>query len=125
MDFSQMGGDCTNFISQCLVAGGLTQKGGDMGWYYKSPSDRAAAFSGVEYLYNYLIQNKVAREVPIAQLQAGDIIQLSFDGEKFSHSLLVLSGGADPKVATHSIDSYNRALSSYTYQLARGLHIIV
>jgi len=30
----------------------------DIGWYYSSSQNRAAAWSGVEYLYKFLINNK-------------------------------------------------------------------
>jgi len=125
MDFTTLGGDCTNFVSQCLVAGGLPQNyAKDTGWYYKSPTDRAAAFSGVEYLYNYLTKNKIATEAPVESLEIGDIIQLSFDGEKFVHSLIVVEAGTNPKIATHTMDSFGRPISSYGYITARGLHIL-
>jgi hypothetical protein len=98
------------------------------GWFYKSPKLRSASFSGVEYLYQFLMRPKqgrgpVAVETPIESLEVGDIIQLSFDGTKFGHSLLVVQSGSDPKIATHSMDSLDRPLSSYIYAKARGLHI--
>ena len=27
------------------------------GWYYNSPTDRAAAWTGVEYFYNFIVNN--------------------------------------------------------------------
>lgn|GEM_PF-4450796 len=55
-NFTGMGGDCTNFVSQCLYAGGCRMNfTRDLGWYYRSPEDRAAAWSGVEYLYRFLM----------------------------------------------------------------------
>ena len=54
-DFENIGGDCTNFASQCIYAGaGIMNFTPVMGWYYNSPSDRTASWSGVEYLYNFL-----------------------------------------------------------------------
>lgn len=33
--FDEMGGDCTNFVSQCLYAGcGVMNEQPDTGWYY-------------------------------------------------------------------------------------------
>ena len=67
----------------------------------------------------------MAVETAIENLEVGDIIQLSFDGVKFTHSLLVTGfDGKMPLVSTHSMDSVDRALSSYTYERARGLHIL-
>lgn len=130
-DFSAIGGDCTNFISQCLYAGcGSMNYRLDTGWYYISSSKRSAAWSGVEYLYNFLTRNKgpgpYGRETSIKQVVPGDIVQLSFDGIKFSHSLLVTELGRDRNevlIATHSDDALNRPLDSYTFEALRAIHI--
>lgn len=134
LDFSKMGGDCTNFVSQCLLAGGLPMNyKKDLGWYYNSAHDRAPAWSGVQYLYNFLVKDKKAgpsaREIPLAQAEIGDVIQLSFDGYSFRHSLFVVrADSANPYgmlVATHSDDSDYRPFSSYLEaQKYRCLHII-
>ena len=53
-NFDGMGGDCTNFASQCIFAGcKVMNYKKDVGWYYNSPADRAAAWSGVKYLYKF------------------------------------------------------------------------
>ena len=55
LDFSEIGGDCTNFVSQCLYAGsGVMNFTPVFGWYYLSSSNRTASWTGVEYLYNFL-----------------------------------------------------------------------
>lgn len=134
-DFSKMGGDCTNFVSQCLNAGGAGMDySGLFGWYYRSLDDRAPAWSGVKYLYNYLMRGSHkglhAREIGLEEIQPGDVIQLSFDGYVFSHSLIVVRVGRNPSprnvlVATHTQDTDRRALSSYPMQLMRCLSISV
>lgn len=133
-NFDGMGGDCTNFCSQCLYAGypqmNYTR---DVGWYYISPSNRAAAWSGVEYLGSFLTRNTGNGPncilTALGDAMPGDIIQLSFDGARFSHSLFVVQVAARPAehnilVATHTQDSDNRPLSTYTYERARLLHIL-
>ena len=126
-NFDELGGDCTNFISQCLYAGCKTMNyTRDTGWYYNSLSDRAAAWSGVEFLHRFLTENTGdgprAEELPIKYAQPGDIIQLSFDGKTFSHSLFAVS--VNPiLVATHSQDSCDRPLSTYPYVKVRLLRI--
>jgi len=127
-DFSGMGGDCTNFISQCLYAGcGVMNHARDVGWYYTSPGNRAAAWSGVPYLHRFLTTNKqagpYAAELPIKNAQPGDIIQLSFDGINFGHSLFIVNIYPEILIATHSDDSDNRPLSTYRFQRARLIHI--
>lgn len=132
-DFSQIGGDCTNFISQCIYAGsGVMNHTPIMGWYYYNVSDRTAAWSGVPYLYKFLTTNEKSgpygRVAPLEEAQPGDVIQLSFDGYRFTHSLLVVAVGANPaphniRVATHTYDTDNRLLDTYEYEEARLIHI--
>jgi hypothetical protein len=131
--FDGLGGDCTNFVSQSLLAGGAVMNfAKDTGWYYRSVKDRSAAWSGVEYFYRFLIGNKktgpYAKELPLERAEPGDVIQLNFDGVKYTHTLLVLSVGTEPApenilIATHSFASLDRPLSTYLYKKYRLLHI--
>lgn len=132
-DFSKLGGDCTNFISQCLYNGCKTMNTVRItGWYYYSSYNRSASWTGVQYLYNFLIANTgtgpFAREVPISETEAGDIIQLSFDGAFFRHSLFVVETGKKPtlnniKIATHTFDRDYYPLNNYIFKKYRCLHI--
>ena len=55
INFAGIGGDCTNFVSQCVLAGSCTMNfTRDFGWYYISSSDRAPAWAGVEYFYDFM-----------------------------------------------------------------------
>lgn len=69
----------------------------DNGWYYIDGNNKSPSWTGVEYLYKFLISNKGVgphgEETTIDNLQIGDVIQLSFDGVKFSHSLIVVKNG--------------------------------
>ena len=59
LDFEHLGGDCTNFASQCIYAGsGVMNYTPTMGWYYSSGSNRSPSWTGVVYLYNFLTGNK-------------------------------------------------------------------
>ena len=134
LNFAGIGGDCTNFISQCLYAGGAAMNYQRVfGWYYNSANDRAPAWTGVEYLYNFLIANKgmgpYAQPIEMGEVRPGDIIQLRFFKGHFSHSLFVVDV-LPPKptrktilVATHSDDSDNRPLSTYAAREMRFLKI--
>ena len=47
--FSNLGGDCTNFASQCIYAGaGVMNYTPTFGWYYKNLNDRTPSWTGVE-----------------------------------------------------------------------------
>ena len=127
-NFDNVGGNCTNFVSQCIYAGcGVMNFTRDIGWYYRSQKDRAAAWTGVEYLYRFLIRNTgrgpYALELPLERVLPGDIIQLSFNPERFSHSLIVVSISEGILVAANTDDSDNRPLDTYIYSRARLLHI--
>ena len=85
-DYSNIGGDCTNFASQCLYAGsGIMDYTETFGWYYINANNKAPAWTGVNQLYQYLTNEKIrkgpwAEEVTQEQIMPGDIIQLSFNG---------------------------------------------
>lgn len=85
-DYESIGGDCTNFASQCIYAGaGVMNDTPTFGWYYINANDKAPAWTGVEYLYNFLTRRTpsagpFAGEVPPERIRPGDIVQLSFDG---------------------------------------------
>lgn len=128
-NFNGLGGDCTNFASQCIFAGaGVMNLTPTFGWYYKSLNDRSPSWTGVEYLYNFLINNKdegpFAEEAPLGSLEVGDIVQLGTETGDFYHSPVVVSVDRGRiLVAAHSFDVYARPLSSYRFSVARGLHI--
>lgn len=132
--FDEIGGDCTNFVSQCMYAAcGVMNYTPEFGWYYISPDDRSAAWTGVQYLYNFLVANEGAgpygAELPLAFAQIGDVIQLSFDGESFAHTLIVTKINLFPSpsnvlIASHSVDSFDRPLSTYSYRKLRLIHIL-
>lgn len=128
-DFRDLGGNCTNFVSQCLYAGSCQMNYRALyGWYYISLDDRTPSWSGVEFFYNFLIGNKgegpYGRECAIEELEIGDVIQLSRVETGFYHTLLVVGFEEnDPLVAAQTIDAYNRPLSTYTYDAARYIKI--
>lgn len=132
-DFSDLGGDCTNFTSQCLYAGSsIMNYTPTFGWFYLSLQNRAPAWTGVNELFRFLTNNQgagpYAQEVSLDLIEAGDVIQLSFDGERFAHSPFVVDAGERTPstilVAAHTNDTDNRPLSTYLFRKLRPLHII-
>lgn len=133
-DYENLGGDCTNFASQCIYVGsGVMNFTPTFGWYYIDANQKAPAWTGVPYLYNFLTREEqtagpAARLCELADLHPGDLIQLSFNGTDFRHSPVVVSVGhpAAPEnvlIAAHSYDADNRPLSTYDYQGIRFLAI--
>lgn len=135
-DYEKIGGDCTNFASQCVYAGsGVMNYTKDLGWYYYDANNKAPAWTGVEYFYRFMTRREesrgpVAQEAPLEQLQPGDVVQLSFDGVSFQHTPVVVAtlgrslGPAGILVAAHSYDADNRPLNTYSYKKLRGLHFL-
>ncbi len=127
-DFENIGGDCTNFASQCIFAGASVMNFTEvLGWYYRSSNDRTASWTGVEYLYQFLINNRsvgpYARVVSHEEALPGDIVQLGTYGGRFYHSPVIVSTTPQILVAAHTFDALDRPLSSYRYDQARFLHI--
>ena len=128
LDFSDLGGDCTNFVSQCLYAGsGVMNFTPVFGWYYLSSSNRTASWTGVEYLYNFLTSNEgtgpFGREVGENEAEIGDVVQLGDADGDFYHTIIITSLYPEFLVASHSNDAFDRPLSSYDYDVARFIHI--
>ena len=127
-----IGGDCTNFASQCIYAGGMPMNYEKIyGWYYIKGNNKSPSWTGVEFLYNFLItNNKIGprgEEVYLQEIEVGDIIQLNFDGYKFTHTLVVVQPGRniyDVKIACHSYDAFNKSLAEYIFKKLRCIHII-
>ena len=136
-DYENLGGDCTNFASQCVYAGsGIMNFTPTFGWYYVNANRKAPAWTGVPYFYNFLTRKTLSREAPgpigepcsIKELLPGDIVQLSFDGSTFQHSPVVVSVARPVApdsilLSAHTVDADNRPLSSYQYQKIRFIHI--
>lgn len=131
-NYNLLGGDCTNFASQCLFAGcKVMNYTKTYGWYYKTANDKTPSWSGVEYYYNFLTGNSeegpAAVVCDINDLEIGDFIQLG-NMEEFYHTLTIVRIDGEKTipniyVATHTYDSYNRSLATYNYRESRYLHI--
>ena len=127
-DFDAIGGDCTNFASQCLYAGaGVMNYTAVTGWYYRSVANRSAAWTGVDYLYRFLVRNRsvgpYAHVVASEEAQPGDIVQLGDANGHFYHSPVIVAVTPTILVAAHSYDALDKPLDSYVYHNARFLHI--
>lgn len=133
-DYEALGGDCTSFVSQCVyAASGVMNYTPTYGWYYISANDKAPAWTGVPYFYRFMTraqpsQGPVAEESGIEAILPGDVVQISFDGTQFTHTVLVVAAPPDPVrpgqllVAAHSYDADDRPLDTYAYQALRFLH---
>lgn len=130
-NFDPVGGDCTNFVSQCILAGyGQMNYEKDNGWYYINGNDKSPSWTGVEYLYNFLINNRgigpQGKEINISEIEIGDVVQLGFDGKQFSHSCIVVKKGDNnynTLVAAHTHDVFGKSVADYLSEQQRFIHI--
>ena len=137
-DFTGGGGNCTNFVSQCLLAGSLVMdKRNPFGWYYVSLNERAPAWTGVNEFYNYVTGTNgftptAEREGPFcietsgSDVELGDVVQLANSRGTFYHSLLVtgFTENGEILISAQSNDALNRPLSTYNFAAARFLHVV-
>ena len=137
INFTGYGGDCTSFVSQCVLAGSCEMNfTPTFGWYYVSPTDRAPAWSGVEAFYDFMTGapafasenggvGPYGREVGREEVRPGDVVQLADAEGDFYHTLLVTEiRGGEILVAAHSDDALDRRLSTYVNAASRRfIHI--
>ena len=121
-NFTDIGGDCTNFISQCLYFGGIMMNYSTYGWYYRSLNERAPAWTGVNEFWNFGIQNIglgiIIRECNIRDLEIADVIQLGNE-DRFYHTLIVSSLSDGIRVCSHDRNARNIPLSAFSYYRLR------
>lgn len=128
--FGGIGGDCTNFISQCLLAGGgVMNYDKYYGWFYVNKDNRAPSWTSVKYLQRFLLtENKpgfVAKVCPIKDLIIGDIIQIRQHKLDFNHTVIISKIAQNEiYVCSHSYDALDKPLSEYFYLELKGIHIL-
>ena len=116
--YNSSGGDCTNFLSQSLYAGGwkqVTSSAEDYGTWYSKTSE-SDTWIGVNE-WSWFTQT-AKRTTPLAnayQMDLGDVLQVDFDkdGSK-DHSMMTTyrSSSGVPYLTYHDADTYRRSLSS-------------
>ncbi|WP_253915797.1 amidase domain-containing protein [Streptomyces sp. NRRL S-31] len=113
------GGDCTNFVSQALKAGGWKHVPGytyDFHKWFGNNEIQSDSFVGVnEFSWFALSSKRVTSLANVYQLDLGDVLQMDFnrDGSK-DHSMIVTSRDSRgvPYVSYHSTNTYNRSVAS-------------
>ncbi len=134
-NYDKIGGDCTNFASQCLYAGtGVMNYTPVYGWFYNSANSKSPSWTGVAYFYNYMSRGKPNQgpfcvETSLEEVEIGDLIQLSFRNSEYQHTPVVVAVGDPPMpenilLAAHTYDADYRPMSTYPYELYRCLHIL-
>ena len=128
-DFENMGGDCTNFVSQCLFAGcGVMDFTPVSGWYYVKLNERAPAWSGTVYLHRFLTENRgqgpFGRPAALQDVLPGDVVQWGDEKGRFFHTGLITGTQPQLLVCAHTRDALDRPLHSYTHAQVRFVHVL-
>lgn len=134
-NYDELGGDCTNFASQCLYTGiGVMNYTPTYGWYYIDGNNKAPAWTGVPYFFNFMTRPKPTPgpfgvEAGLDILLPGDFVQLRFAYDVYGHTPIIVEVGESPSldnilVAAHSENADFRPLSTYYYQEIRFIHIL-
>ena len=133
-DYEKLGGDCTNFASQCVYAGsGIMDYTPTFGWYYIDANNKSPSWTGVPYFFDFMTRNEetvgpFGVETSIRMIRPGDVVQLSFTAGEWNHTPVIVRVLAPvPQgifVAAHSYDADFRPLSSYEYNDIRFLHLL-
>lgn len=113
------GGDCTNFVSQSLKAGGWKHAPGRVDDYTKwfgTADIQSESFVGVNE-WSWFAQNsqRVTSLANVYQMDVGDVLQIDFDkdGSK-DHTMIVTyrSPQGMPYLTYHSYNTHNRSVAS-------------
>lgn len=134
-DYSRNGGNCQNFVSQCLLAGGIPMdvcRPGIWKWYGSTPNNlpqaagRSAAWSAVSEFLEYARDNTgyglaAAVDAPYYTGRVGDVIHLGTAG-RWRHTVLItglVEDGAgnieDYLICSNTADLRDFPVSAYAY----------
>ncbi len=128
--FAGIGGNCTNFVSQCVLAGSCVMNYTPVfGWYYLSTNRRSASWTGVEFFYNFMVQNTSLGPYGVvstlSEAQIGDVIQLQNEQGVFYHTIIISEiRDGEVYICANSNDALDKPLSEYNYANLRVIHIL-
>eukprot|EP00766_Chilomastix_caulleryi_P000821 gnl/Chilomastix_caulleri/18.p1 GENE.gnl/Chilomastix_caulleri/18~~gnl/Chilomastix_caulleri/18.p1 ORF type:complete len:184 (+),score=34.72 gnl/Chilomastix_caulleri/18:78-629(+) len=114
--YSSHGGDCANFVSQCLLAGGHSalNLGGPCRGYPCGVEEVGAKNLG-DCLAKFGHTRSCGYKLtPPSWVSQGDVLiyHTSSCSDYSAHAVIVVSGGSSPTIACHSSQKYG---ASYTY----------
>lgn len=116
-DFRVFDVDCTNYISQCLLAGDAPMRGAptrDQGWWYQNNNwsfSWAVAHSMRWYLSGSSVGLQGKEVEDVEELNPGDVICYDFEGDgRWDHTTIVVAKEVNgmPLVNAHTDNSRNR-----------------
>lgn len=144
--------DCTNFISQCLVAGGISMKrpsgllttgiySTTSYWYSEryeewhgnnsvTKWDESSSFVNVDDLATYLVNNTTVsitttyNKSDVQNASIGDIVQLQNSGGDWHHSIIITGGSSGNRTySAHSTNRLDYAVDNLSSSRYRIIHM--
>nr|WP_106516564.1 amidase domain-containing protein [Streptomyces himastatinicus] len=117
--FNEAGGDCTNFISQALKAGGWKHAPGDAvdyrTWWYDTSTQATSWVGANEWSWFTLDAKRATNLANVYYMGVGDVMQMDFDrdGSK-DHTMMVTyrSSSGVPYMTYHSVNTYRKSVAS-------------
>ncbi len=117
--FNADGGDCTNFLSQALKAGGWKPEGGATSdyrkWWYDAGGQSDSWLGVNEWSWYALNSKRVTSLSNVYQMDIGDVMQMDFDGDgSKDHSMMTTyrSSYGVPYLTYHSTNTYRKSVAS-------------
>ncbi|MDR0433749.1 MAG: amidase domain-containing protein [Gracilibacteraceae bacterium] len=134
-DYSSLGGNCQNYLSQCLLAGGapMDTSGGAV-WYWRADSRRAPSWTAVTYFLDYARRNTgpglaALADAPYYSGEIGDAILLG-DESGWRHIVVVTALVRDGEgrvidylVHSNTVEWKYFPVSAYPYTRQMLIHI--
>lgn len=115
-NFNSLGGDCANFTSQCINAGGMPQVVGSVygtnGWFYVKSNNRSATWTGANSLRTWMANNRgVLVDNPSdSQIYTGSPVFYDWDKSgTYDHAAFCVGKNAEgvPVINSHNADYYH------------------
>lgn len=143
-EYDDYGGNCNNYISQCLYAGGIPMDSeGENQWKWygeavntrQTNSGRSGSWAGVEDFYDYAQSNtgtglNADTTANVYLGEAGDVLQYG-TGTEWNHSVIITDRVTDSSgqfqdylINSNTTDRINYPASAYAYSDLRLIKVL-
>ncbi len=113
-NYNPVGGDCANYTSQCILAGGMPQVVGTAfgtdGWYYKSGNDRSGTWTVAGHLRNWMASNRgVKVTAEHSTVWKGSPVFYGSSASSVAHATICVgkNSAGTPIINSHNMDVYH------------------
>lgn len=108
--------DCANFVSQCLLAGGMPMEytgRRDEGWWYLGPDEEWSFSWTLAHSMRWYLDTsgRGEKREQARDLELGDVITYDWNGDGVWQHVTIVVGydlDGEPLVAAHSVPSWGR-----------------